>query len=250
MSLRMRKAWFKALSPAAIVFAVGLVTSTTVLALFLLGPLSSGSSPSHPAGTQSDSEFGLAVPPSPRGPDALAFVGLTVQVSQRVEAAFPDAVLKQVDVDGGGGRTQFRFLVTAPDGCKRDLPPADDSPEIRRFYADKCDVSVTVTPANAPADEWQWRLAAPWLGDMNGPPVDPSAIQVGPETVGQAATGQWPDCAPHHFTLAATQGPLTWHIFCAQPDGGTFRGIADARTGASQPQGGPFYPPRVAGPSP
>lgn len=179
---------------------------------------------------------------------AAALVALGEDVSQRVAFVYPDAVLKQIDV-AAQGPTTFRFLTGQAD-CENDFPPAADS-RIREFYAGKCDVLVRV-PAAGSADQWQWQVIAPWQGDMGSPAVDFSAVFVGPERVGEVAIAQWPGCAPRNFTLAPAnpQGTLTWYVFCVQPDGGTYRGRADPRTGAFHQEPGPAFPPPVVNPSP
>ncbi|MPZ49973.1 MAG: hypothetical protein GEU75_11880 [Dehalococcoidia bacterium] len=129
--------------------------------------------------------------------------------AQAVKAVHPDSELKQIDVHGAGDWTQFRFL-TATASCEKEFAPADD-PEIRAFYADKCDIFVTV-PAGVSSDQWQWQARDPWQGDMKSSPLDVGPVLVGPDAVKQAAMAQWPGCTPNSLTLSNSSVPRSaWY---------------------------------------
>ncbi|MPZ48913.1 MAG: hypothetical protein GEU75_06325 [Dehalococcoidia bacterium] len=173
---------------------------------------------------------------------AATLISLGEEVSQAVQAAYPEAELKQIDVHGTGQWTEFRFL-TATTTCEREFPPPDDL-TIREFYADKCDVFVRVPRGASPA-QWQWTTRDPWQGDMHSS-VDLSSVHVGPMQVLETAATRWPGCKPQSATLGAAQG-LTWTAFCTQADGGMFSGTADPETGEFRSMLDiPLYPPPVA----
>ena len=239
---------FLRIGPAARSMALllgGAVAVTAVLTLVLLRPSGDTGLDASPAA--STDAIGLDLPANEPAGAAAAFVGVAMQVAQVVAETYPDAALKQVVLPGSGDWAEFTFL-TAAATCVRDLPAPTD-PAIGAFYADKCDVFITVPRDAATVADWRWQARDPRRGDIGAPGIDLAAVQVGPTAVERAATDTWPDCQPSSFNLSATHGPLTWTVFCAQADGGMLSGSVDATTGEFTPLSpGPLQPPPTAVP--
>lgn len=163
-----------------------------------------------------------------RDPDALALVELGRGAARRASELTPNAVLRQVDVLSGTGRTIFYFT---------------DNPPVREI---NIEAAMSIGP-----DACQVRTTThSKLVLFPGTPVHLEELRIGAQRVTHGLTRHWPGCVVTSVTLYPSGGDLTWTGFCRLPDGRIASGSAANHSGAFAPSlAPPAYPAPTALPN-
>ena len=198
----------------------GFVTTRTTLFIWIVAAVGafgltgcSSAAPVNTLGATSEAPTDLAA----KGRDAVALATLARHAAQQARKVSPDAILRQVDLNGDGSQYTFRF--------------AD--------YTTGRDVDVFVPAAGAAAEEYRVvPLDLGYLAVRKVPEMELGALRVGPAAVGKAATDHWDGCDLRSLSISGQGQELFWYVFCELPEG-VVSGTVDNESGVFQPFSAP-----------